>query len=102
MSRFVPPFIKVLEEKDPVLYSLVTDLMEKALAPGALDAKTKVLITLALDALKGAEGGVAVLSRQARELGASEAEIAETLRLAYFVSGMSTLATSSVAWKKEG
>lgn len=101
MSKFVPPFIKVLEEKDPVLYSLVTELMEKAMAPGALDAKTKVLITLALDAQKESEAGVAVLSRQARELGANDAEIAETLRLAYFVAGMGTLATSWVAWKKE-
>ncbi|MHB8984161.1 MAG: carboxymuconolactone decarboxylase family protein [Carboxydocellales bacterium] len=101
MSRFVPPFIKILEEKDPTLYATVTELMEKAMAPGALDAKTKVLITLALDAHKEAEGGVTVLSRQARELGASEEEIAETLRLAYYVAGMGVLAASSVAWKKE-
>ena len=101
MTKYVPPFIKILEEKDPALYTLVSELMEKALAPGALDVKTKILITLALDALKGSEGGVAVLSQQAREVGATEAEIAEALRLAYFVSGMSTLHTAAVAWKQE-
>jgi alkylhydroperoxidase/carboxymuconolactone decarboxylase family protein YurZ len=70
------------------------------MGPGALDQKTKVLITLALDAAHGAREGVVSLAGQARSLGASDAEIAEAIRIAYFVAGNSVLAAAGAAFAK--
>ncbi len=66
------------------------------MAPGALDPKVKSLISLAVDAFAGSSG-VRPLADAARRAGATEAEIAEALRLAYYVAGnkalFSTMAT---------
>ena len=69
------------------------------MTPGALDAKTKYLITLALDAYKGAQEGVKVLAAQARGAGATDMEICEALRLAYYVAGMDAVKTSLAAFQ---
>lgn len=97
----LPPFIQEIAKRDPELYAIVSQLAEKALGPGALDARTKTLIVLALDASHGAADGVAALASQARSMGVSDAEIAEALRLAYFVAGNSTLKTSAAAFRQE-
>jgi alkylhydroperoxidase/carboxymuconolactone decarboxylase family protein YurZ len=97
----LPAFIEALAGRDPEFYQAVRAVAEAAGAPGALDAKTKTLITLALDALHGASNGVAVLAKRARDLGASEEEIGETLRLAYYVAGNSVLNTSLAAYRQE-
>jgi len=94
----VPPFVQQIANRDPELYEAVVKVIEVAMTPGALDAKTKTLINLALDAYIGSERGVMVLANRARELGATEEEIKETLRIAYYVAGMKTLATSNSAF----
>ena len=88
----MPKFIDEIKYYDPELHQAVTALADLSMAPGALDGKTKTLITLALDALAGAKKGVEVLAKQARKLGATDQEIAEALRLAYFVAGNKVLA----------
>lgn len=98
-SPSLPEFISSLQRRDPELYEIVSRLMEKAMGPGALDQKTKTLIALALDASHGAVAGVKVLADRARQLGSTEAEIAEALRLAYFVSGNGILVTSMSAYE---
>ncbi len=85
---------------DAELYRLSADSVHTAMAPGALDAKTKILIVLALDALKGAAQGVQVVAAQARAAGATEAEIKETLRLAYYVSSMDVVKTALKAFEE--
>ncbi|GFN22204.1 MAG: carboxymuconolactone decarboxylase family protein [Thermoanaerobacteraceae bacterium] len=95
----LPPFVEALAERDPEFYRAVRAVAEAAMGPGALDAKTKTLITLALDAAHGAGEGVAVLARQARQLGASEEEIREALRLAYFVAGNGVLVAADAAYR---
>lgn len=95
-----PPFVEAIKSTDPELYEVVAKNMDTALAPGELDAKTKVLITMALDAFANAPEGVQGLSETARSLGATEGEIKEVLRIAYMVSGMKTLATTRSAYKK--
>ncbi|TDA69989.1 MAG: carboxymuconolactone decarboxylase family protein [Clostridia bacterium] len=95
----MPPFIQEIAKRDPELHAIVSQLYEKALSPGALDARTKTLI--ALDASHGAAEGVATLASRARSMGVSDAEIAEALRLAYFVAGNSTLKTSEAAFRQE-
>lgn len=102
MANTLPGFIKLLEEKDPELYKVTSQLAELAMAPGALDAKTKVLIAMALDAAHGAREGVEALAGRARILGASEAEIREALRIAYYVAGNGTLATAVAAYPVSG
>ncbi|MGI6434739.1 MAG: carboxymuconolactone decarboxylase family protein [Syntrophomonadaceae bacterium] len=84
----LPWFVAQMEQYDTELYRLSADSVTTAMAPGALDYKTKCLIVLALDALKGAAQGVKTVAEQARAAGATQAEIVEALRLAYFVSGM--------------
>jgi alkylhydroperoxidase/carboxymuconolactone decarboxylase family protein YurZ len=68
------------------------------MVPGELDIKTKVLITLALDAFHGAGGGVKVLAAAARNLGVTDGQIKEALRIAYSTSGMSALVASRAAF----
>lgn len=100
MAVHLPPFVQALEKRDPELYEAVKNVAGVANAPGALDAKTKTLISLALDAYIGSERGVAALAGRARELGATDQEINEALRLSYSVSGMKALATSTNAFPK--
>ena len=94
----MPWFVEKMGEKDPEFYQRLKSVLEMALAPGALDAKTKYLIVLALDAFKGAQEGVKVVAAQARAAGASEEEICEALRLAYYVAGMDAVKTSLSAF----
>jgi len=93
MASNYPEFISLLQKTDPLLYEKVSGIFDIAMAPGELDAKTKILITLALDAIKGSSQGVKVLSGSARKMGITDNQIAEALRLAYFVSGNNVLAT---------
>ncbi len=98
----IPPFVQQVKDRDPELYEAVTRVIELAMSPGALDAKTKTFIALALDAFVGSERGVASLANRARELGATEQEINEVLRIAYYIAGMRTLATSNHAFPQQG
>ena len=95
----IPWFVKEFRRIDEPWFDKVKDVIDFTLEPGALDAKTKILIVLALDILKGAPEGVKVLAGQARELGASEEELAEVVRLAYYVAGMDILKTGLNAFR---
>lgn len=81
-----PPFIEKLEKVDSDFFQLVSAQHDKVMAPGAIDVKTKFLILLALDAYAGSSG-VRGVSDVARKMGATEAEIAESLRIAYHLAG---------------
>jgi alkylhydroperoxidase/carboxymuconolactone decarboxylase family protein YurZ len=94
----LPWFVDQMQRFDGELYRLSADSVQAAMAPGALDVKTKLLIVLALDALKGAAQGVEAVSAQARAAGAADEEIREALRLAYYVSSMDVVKTSLKAW----
>jgi len=93
----LPPFLRSLEARDPALAKVVDDLWQAA-QEGPLDPKARILITMALDAVCGAAGGVESLAGQARAHGASDGEIAQALRLAYMVSGMNCLITGNAAF----
>ncbi len=96
----LPEFLQGLNERDPQLAQAVEKLWATA-QEGPLDDKTRVLITLALDANNGAAEGVASLSEQARRAGATDGEIAQALRLAYLVAGMETLLTGNAAFQQD-
>ncbi|QGU00194.1 hypothetical protein SYNTR_1600 [Candidatus Syntrophocurvum alkaliphilum] len=99
MSQKLPWFVEEMKQYDPEYAEVIHEVVSKALDTRALDDKTKLLIVLALDAIKGASEGVKVLAKQARMAGASDEEIQETLRLAYFVSGMDVVKTSLNAFE---
>lgn len=98
MKKVYPPFVESLKETDPELYEIVTKNFDLALSPGEVDMKTKVLIVLALDALANSTEGVKTLADRARQLGATEGEIKEVLRIAYMVSSNKTLVATRGAY----
>ena len=87
--------LKVIETLDPELFKAVEHAQKLALSDGALSSKYKYLIAMALDAAHGAEGGVGNLARAAMNAGASKEEIAETLRVTYFISGVGSTYTAA-------
>ncbi|MGI5880191.1 MAG: carboxymuconolactone decarboxylase family protein [Syntrophomonadaceae bacterium] len=98
MDSKLPWFVDKMGDYDHEYYVLLKEVLQKAISTTALDKKTCYLILLALDTLKGAETGVKVLAGQAREAGATEEEIKEVIRLAYFVNSMDVIKTSLNAW----
>lgn len=98
MSNGLPPFAEKFADIDKQLYHNVQQIAETAYPEGGLDRKTALLITLAIDASKGASAGVATLAKQARAAGATDDAIMQAIRIAYYVAGMQTLAAGSAAF----
>jgi alkylhydroperoxidase/carboxymuconolactone decarboxylase family protein YurZ len=97
IMKHYPPFIKRIEKTDPDLFKVVTESHDLIMEPGVLGTKTKLLITLAVDAFAGSSG-VRGIADAARRAGATEAEIIEALRLAYYVAGNKALFTAVAAF----
>ena len=87
--------LKPLEDLDPKLMKLVEESRSLSFGEGALPVKTKLLIALALDATHGAVDGVRSLAQAATRAGATKEEIAETLRVTQFISGVGSIYTAS-------
>jgi alkylhydroperoxidase/carboxymuconolactone decarboxylase family protein YurZ len=88
IKKLDPEFMKHLEETDALVY-----------ADGALPRKIKLLMAMAFDAAEGAAGGVRALAEQAMRAGATKEEIAETLRVAFHLSGVGSLYAASFGLK---
>ena len=86
LQKLDPELMAHLQATDPLIY-----------ADGALPRKFKLLVAMAFDAAAGAEGGVNALAKAAQQAGATQEEIAETLRVAYHLTGVGTLYTASRA-----
>lgn len=97
----LPPFLSALENYDPTFAQAMERIVDLSLKESSLDEKTRTLIALALDAAFGATQGVSSLADQARKMGVSNQEIADTLRLVYFTSGNSVLHSSFAAFPKK-
>ena len=93
-------FYDALQQYDPEFYKVVSAVREKTTAGGALDDKTRTLISLALDAAAGASQGVKNLAKRARELGASEDEIRDVMRQVYRNKGNQALVVAQSAFEK--
>ena len=89
----------ILGKCAPELLKEVTGLRETVLADGALSGKTKTLMMMLCDALLAHTDGVASIAKRARALGASEAEITETLAVAFLMGGMPGLVTGANAFR---
>ena len=86
-------------EVAPDLNKNMTALREMVLVDSALSLKTKTLMMMLCDALLGHADGVANIAKRARGLGASEAEIAETLAVAFMMGGLPGFVTGRNAFR---
>ena len=89
----------ILGEFAPDLFKGVTGFQETVLAEGALSVKTKTLMMMLCDALLAHPDGVTKIAKRARDLGASNAEIAETLAVAFMMGGLPGLVTGTNAFR---
>ena len=89
----------ILEKHAPELLKQSAELRKMVMTEGALSIKTKTLMTMLCDALLGHTNGVANIAKRARSLGASDAEIAETLAVAFLMGGMPGLVTGANAFR---
>ena len=87
--------LETMQKLDPDFLNHLETTRELIFADGALPRKVKLLIALAFDAAYGAEGGVQSLASGALAAGATKEEIAETLRVAYHLSGVGVMYTAS-------
>ncbi|MBI3448699.1 MAG: carboxymuconolactone decarboxylase family protein [Acidobacteria bacterium] len=97
-----PPFIVRLEQSDPEFLEQVRGLSNFAMTDGALPAKTKILMTVLGEALLRREEGVKIASEIARNIGATDAEIRETVRLAFVLGGLPALSAATLGYSGKG
>ena len=95
-----PFFVEALEKNDPQLLRQMTSLQDFVNKEGALPAKIKTLMSMLGDAILGHAEGVRAIAERARAQGATEAEIAETVRMAFFCAGMPGLVTGTYAFQR--
>ena len=98
MTEQQPTLFDAIVANDPDLAKLFIANRNFIMAGGALSAKTKTLMAMLCDAMRGRETGAAEMADRARGLGASEDEIAETLRVAYLMGGLAALVTGANAY----
>ena len=85
----------ILQKDAPELFKVVNGARESVLIDGALSLKVKTLMTMLCDALLAHPDGVANIANRARAAGATEAEIAETVGVAFLFGGMPALVTGA-------
>ncbi|MDP6510536.1 MAG: carboxymuconolactone decarboxylase family protein [Dehalococcoidia bacterium] len=88
-----------LETSAPELSKEVAHVRESIMSDGALSLKLKTLMTMLCDALLAHPDGVANIAKRARALGASEAEIGETVGVAFLMGGLPALVTGANAFR---
>ena len=90
----LPAWLQPLQDRDPEFAAAYLTQRERTLQDGAIPAKYKILMTMIVDALLSHPDGVANISNRARAAGASEAEITETVQVAYLFGGTPALVTA--------
>lgn len=86
-------------EIDPKVIECYENVRKLAFSEGVLSPKVKLLVAIAIEAEHGAVQGATSLGQMAIGLGVTKEEIAEALRVAYFVGGNRALFTSAVVLK---
>ena len=79
--------VRDLRDQIPKVFEGYGSLSAAAFTEGALDAKTKELIALAIAVAKQCDGCIASHARGAARRGATEAEVAEALGVAIVMNG---------------
>ncbi len=93
-----PAYATALQAHDPSMLDTMTGVRDFVLADGALPSRIKVLMMMLSDCLLSHPVGVTNLANRARSLGATEPEIAETVRVAFLMGGMPGLVTGCNAF----
>jgi len=96
----LPPCLKILRERDPEFGKLFQPLFEFTFAPGALDAKTKLLIAMAINARTGMGYGCSEIAKILTDMSVKDEEIVEALRVASTVDAIQGVVTGSEAYSK--
>ena len=96
-----PAFIEKMEFHDLDFVDEVRGLSNHLMTDGALPAKIKTLMTLLGEAILRRDEGVKVVARVARGIGATEAEINETVRLAFLIGGLPALSAATNAYPED-
>src|SRR6266850_1440655 len=99
MAQAMPPWIQVLQQRDPKFVDAYMAQREHILRDGAIPAKYKHLMTMIVDALQTHPDGVATIANRARAAGASEAEIQEAVEITYLFGGTPALVTAMNAFR---
>jgi AhpD family alkylhydroperoxidase len=79
--------VRDLRQRLPAVFEAYGSIHGAAMADGALDAKTKELIALAIAVSKQCDGCIASHARGAARRGATEEEVAEALGVAILMNG---------------
>lgn len=74
-------------DEAPDVSGAFSDLAKSAMAPGALTAKTKELISLAIGIADRCDGCIGFHTEACIKLGATEEEILETIGVAIYMGG---------------
>lgn len=82
-------------EFDPKIIEQYQNLAKLAYSEGALSAKFKLLIAMAIDVENGALEGAVILGKRAQKAGATKEEIVEALRVAYQIGGTRAIFTAA-------
>lgn len=99
LTQAVSAQLAQLRASTPEVMKAFNDLGRSATAPGALDAKTKELIALALSVAVRCDPCIGFHSKALVRLGATRQEVDETLAVATYMGGGPSLmyAASAVA-----
>lgn len=81
------PLHRSLSENTPDVYKGFQQLSRAAFAPGALDAKTKELMALAIAVIERCDGCIASHAQSAARAGASKQEAAEAIGVTFLMNG---------------
>lgn len=83
-----PAFVVALEKNAPELLPKLQENLGFITTDSALPAKIKILMAAVVDAIKAHPEGVKNLIRMAREKGATDEEVKDTLRLIMAMDGL--------------
>ncbi len=103
LTRQITSNLAPLRTGAPAVMKSFAEMGKAAIADGALDAKTKELIALAIGVSTRCEGCIGFHAKALVRLGATEAEVHETLGVAVYMGGgpSAMYAASAVAAFKE-
>jgi alkylhydroperoxidase/carboxymuconolactone decarboxylase family protein YurZ len=91
--------LNTIMKLDPTLMNIMKSTDSAIYVDGALPKKIKLLMAMMFDAAHGAVQGVRALAQQAMQEGATKEEIAETIRVAYQLSGVGSVYIASQGLK---
>lgn len=91
---FMPQLLELIKDTNPEMFEVINGLDEAVLKDGAISAKNKRLIAMAITATRQCEGCVDTHARAALYLGAKKEEIMEALFVAFLVGGAPSIAAA--------